>query len=150
VIRRLNEMNVPEQSRIWLCPTSVFYSLPLHAMGPIPSDISPPRYFLDLYIPSYTPSLSSLIESRKVGSQTSDKPSMVLFFTARRVHGRGIRRDASSAGRQNSRENSYWGQPQHLRLCLSASRDHPFAHIVCHGILESGKPFDSSFKLHND
>jgi len=38
VIKRLNELNVPEQSRVWWCPTSVFCSLPLHAMSPIPSD----------------------------------------------------------------------------------------------------------------
>ena len=35
VIKRLNELEVPEQSRVWWCPTSVFCSLPLHAMGPI-------------------------------------------------------------------------------------------------------------------
>ena len=34
VIQRLQELNVPEQSRIWWCPTRVFCSLPLHAMGP--------------------------------------------------------------------------------------------------------------------
>ena len=38
VIKRLQELNVPEQSRIWWCPTSVFCSLPLHAMGPIRSE----------------------------------------------------------------------------------------------------------------
>ena len=27
-------------------------------------------------------------------------------------------------------------------------RDHRFAHFSCHGILEAGKPFDASFKLH--
>ena len=31
---------------------------------------------------------------------------------------------------------------------LSRLRDHQFAHIVCHGILEPGKPFEASFKLH--
>jgi len=35
VVKRLQELNIPEQSRIWWCPTSVFCSLPLHAMGPI-------------------------------------------------------------------------------------------------------------------
>jgi CHAT domain-containing protein len=29
-------------------------------------------------------------------------------------------------------------------------RDHRFAHFVCHGILESGKPFDASFQLYED
>ena len=32
---------------------------------------------------------------------------------------------------------------------LSRLRDHQFAHIVCDGILEPGKPFAASFKLHN-
>ena len=31
---------------------------------------------------------------------------------------------------------------------LARLSDHRFAHIVCHGILEPGKPFESSFKLH--
>jgi hypothetical protein len=55
VLEELRKLNVPEQSRIWWCPTSVFCFLPLHAMGPIPSDDGIKRYFLDLYIPSYTP-----------------------------------------------------------------------------------------------
>ena len=42
VIKRLNELNIPEQSRIWWCLTSVFCSLPLHAMGPILSVMGPP------------------------------------------------------------------------------------------------------------
>jgi len=33
---------------------------------------------------------------------------------------------------------------------LARLRDHRFAHIVCHGILEPGKPFEASFKLHNE
>ena len=78
VIEKLNELKVPEQSRVWWCPTSVFCSLPLHAMGPIPSDEGPPKYFLDLYIPSYTPSLSALIESHKPHSQAVCKPSILL------------------------------------------------------------------------
>jgi hypothetical protein len=54
VIKELpgQRLKIPEQSRIWWCPTSVFCSLPLHAMGPIPSDDGVPRYFSDLYIPS--------------------------------------------------------------------------------------------------
>ena len=57
VIDRLRHLQVPEQSRIWWHTTSVFASLPLHAMGPIPSDDGEPLYFLDLYICSYTPML---------------------------------------------------------------------------------------------
>ena len=78
VIKRLRVLGVPEQSRIWWCTISVFCSLPLHAMGPIPSSDSSERYFSDLYIPSYTPSLSALIESRTASPQTPEKPSLLL------------------------------------------------------------------------
>ena len=33
-------------------------------------------------------------------------------------------------------------------VVLERLQDHRFVHIVCHGLLESGRPFDSSFKLH--
>jgi CHAT domain-containing protein len=33
---------------------------------------------------------------------------------------------------------------------LSRLRDHQFVHIVSHGILEPGRPFEASFKLHNE
>jgi CHAT domain-containing protein/tetratricopeptide (TPR) repeat protein len=148
VIQRLYELNVPEQSRIWFCPTSVFCSLPLHAMGPIPSDMGPPRYFLDLYIPSYTSSLSALIESHKPSSQSSDKPSMLLV----------IQPDAFMVQALEEMKTLQAICPQAKTLIgatatpigmLERLRDHRFVHIVSHGILESGKPFDSSFKLYN-
>src|SRR6267142_4871762 len=80
VIDRLHELNIPEQSRVWWCPTSVFCSLPLHAMGPIPSNAGEERYFSDLYIPSYTPTLSALIDSHNPSPQlqSSRKPSLLL------------------------------------------------------------------------
>ncbi len=81
VIERLRQLEVPEKSRVWWCPTSAFCSLPLHAMGPIPSDDGDGLYFMGLYIPSYTPTLSALIESLKPGSQseTFEKPSLLLL-----------------------------------------------------------------------
>ena len=152
VIKRLNELNRPEQSRVWWCPsspTSVFCSLPLHAMGPIPSDMGPPRYFLDLYIPSYTPSLSSLIESRKVGSQTSDKLSILLVLQPDASMAEALGEMQAVHG-VRTRVKTLIGATATPTAVLECLQGHPFAHIVCHGILESGKPFDSSFKLHND
>jgi len=73
VIERLRELKIPEKSRVWWCPTSAFCSLPLHAMGPIPSDDSDELYFMDLYIPSYTSTLSALIESQKPRSMGRDR-----------------------------------------------------------------------------
>ena len=147
VIEKLRVLGVPEQSRIWWCPTSVFCSLPLHAMGPVPSSNTSDQYFSDLYIPSYTPSLSALIESRNASQQTVEKPSLLLVAQP----------DDSLPG--------VWGEMEVVQalkarvtdLVLNAAtpssvveglRGSRFAHFACHGELETGKPFEASFKLH--
>ena len=147
VIKRLNELNVPEQSRVWWYPTSGFCSLPLHAMGPIPRDVGPPRYFLDLYIPSYIPSLSALIESRKSDSQAISKPSILLIAQPDETLQEAWRemRAVQAADTQVTTLFSAKATPTTV---LGNLRDHRFAHIVCHGTLELGKPFEASFKLH--
>ena len=147
VIKRLNELNVPEQSRIWWCPTSALCSLPLHAMGPIPSDADSERYFLDLYIPSYIPSLSTLIESHKPGPQTYDKPSLLLV----------VQPDENIPGALKEMKVVQAADTQVTTLVsakatpitvLERLRDHPFVHIVSHGMLEPGKPFEAAFNLY--
>ncbi len=147
VIKRLNELNVPKQSRVWWCPTSVFYSLPLHAMGPIQSDVDPPQYFLDLYISSYIPSLSALIESRKPGSQTICKPS-ILLVAHPDENMRAAPKEMRAVQAVDTQVTTLFLTKATPTAVLSCFRDHQFAHIVSHGILEPGKPFDASFKLH--
>ena len=147
VIKRLNELNVPEQSRVWWCPTSIFCSLPLHAMGPIPSDVGPPRYFLDVYIPSYTPSLSALIEAHKPGSQVTDKPSILLVAQPDENMPQALKEMKAVQG-INTQVTTLFRKQATPDTVLARLRDHPFTHIVCHGILEPGKPLETSFKLH--
>ncbi|KAH9047525.1 CHAT domain-containing protein [Lactarius deliciosus] len=148
VLKKLRSLGVPEQSRIWWCPTSVFCSLPLHAMGPIPSSGDYERYFSDLYIPSYTPSLSALIESRKASLQTLEKPSLLLVAqpddSLPGVKGeikaiRSLEPRVTVAGLVSSEAT-----PSSVVEGLRGSR---FAHFACHGVLETGKPFEASFKL---
>ena len=149
VIKRLNELSIPEQSRVWWCPTSAFCSLPLHAMGPIPSDVGPPQYFLDIYIPSYTPSLFALIESRKPNSQTFKKPSILLVVQPDASMIQALE-EMKTVQRACSRATTLIGAAAIPSVVLERLRDHQFVHIVCHGLLEPGKPFDSSFKLYQD
>ena len=151
VIDRLRQLRVPEQSRIWWCPTSVFCSLPLHAMGPIPSNDSEPRYFLDLYICSYTPTLSALIQSRHRNSnlRSSDRPSMLLVaqpdpslptvgdeiqvVQALDIEVTSLKSEAATPDR-----------------VIDGFHHHRFVHFACHGTLEAGKPFDAGFELHGN
>ena len=150
VIKRLRLLGVPEQSRIWWCPTSVFCSLPLHAMGPIPSRNGREQYFSDLYIPSYTPSLTALIESRQAGPQMPRIPSLLLVAQPDdklpgvngeiKVIQRALKTRVTVTGLVSAEAT-----PSSV---LEGLRGSQFAHFACHGVLETGKPFDASFKLH--
>ncbi|KAH8992704.1 CHAT domain-containing protein [Lactarius akahatsu] len=149
VIEKLRELEVPEQSRIWWCPTSVFCSLPLHAMGPIPSSEPCERYFSDLYIPSYTPSLSALIDSRKASLLMPEKPSLLLVAQPEDSLP-GVKGEIKAMRSLEPRVTvadlvSGKATPSSVVEGLRGSR---FAHFACHGVLETGKPFDASFKLH--
>ena len=147
VIQRLNELNVPEQSRVWWCPTSVFCSLPLHAMGPIPSNGNSQRYFLDLYISSYIPSLEALVASRKASSQVITKPSMLLVAQPGENMPKALKEMRVVQVAVTSVTTLFLAKATPAAV-LARLRDHSFAHIVSHGILEPGKPFEASFKLH--
>jgi CHAT domain-containing protein len=147
VIQRLNELQVPAQSRVWWCPTSAFCFLPLHAMGPIPSDSGPPRYFLDLYIPSYTPTLTALIESNKPGSQTLGKPSLLLVLQPDPSMKDALD-EMHVVQSINTQVKALISERATPTAVLDRLKDHKYFHFACHGIPEPGKPFDSSFKLY--
>ena len=118
-------------------------------MGPVRSDGREKLYFSDLYITSYTPTLSALIEARKRGARTPDKPSVLLVAQP----------DANLPGALREMRVVQTACPSVTTLtqnmatppvALERLRDHQFAHISCHGNLETGKPFDASFSLYQD
>jgi CHAT domain-containing protein len=147
VLQKLQELDVPEQSRIWWCPTSVLCSLPLHAMGPVRSEGPRKLYFSDLYISSYTPTLSALIQSHKPSSHSFKKPPILLIAQPDESMPQAwdeislIQSLKTTVTTLISKRATPSAVMEHLQ-------DHRFAHFSCHGILEMGKPFDASFKLH--
>ncbi|KAG1873526.1 hypothetical protein DFJ58DRAFT_910338 [Suillus subalutaceus] len=63
------DLQLYRRSRIWLCPTAAFTSILLHAANPfrMKADRSGPEACPeDIYICSYTPTLSALIRSRQM------------------------------------------------------------------------------------
>ena len=155
VIATLRQLNVPEPSRIWWCPTSVFCSLPLHAMGPIPSDDGERRYFLDLYICSYTPTLSALIQSRHrmTDSRSSERPSLLLVAqtdpSLPKVEGE-IQVVQNLRDSTNTEVTSLISRAATPTAVIDGFRHHQFVHFACHGTLESGKPFEAGFELYGN
>ena len=159
VIDRLRQLDVPEQSRVWWCPTSVFCSLPLHAMGPIPSDGGEDRYFLDIYIPSYTPTLSALIpasDHRDPGPSPSGLPSLLLVahfdVPSLDVSLSEVCEDVKvvQALKKRIPVKSLISDDATPTSVLDDLRAHQFVHFVCHGTLETRKPFDAGFELHGN
>ncbi|KAH9977053.1 CHAT domain-containing protein [Lactifluus volemus] len=146
VIEEFHKAKIPEQSRVWWCPTSVFCYLPLHAMGPIPSDDGVKLYFSDLYIPSYTPTLSALIESRKSGAHTSEKPSILLVAQPESL--RHSIQEIWAIQHLNAAVTSLISKKATPSSVVEGLRHHQFTHFVCHGNLELGKPFNASFRLY--
>jgi hypothetical protein len=151
VIDRLHQLQVPEQSRIWWCPTSVFCSLPLHAMGPIPYDGGEPRYFLDLYTCSYTPTLSALIQSRRRDSnlRSSDRPSILLVAqpdpSLPTVGG-----EIQAVQALDTEVTSLISEAATPATVIDGFHHHGFVHFAYHGKLEAGKPFEARFELHGE
>ena len=150
VIERLRTLQVPDQSRIWWCPTSVF-CLPLHAMGPIPSDDGELRYFMDLYISSYTPSLSALIQSRirDSSSRSSDRPSVLLVAqtdpSLPTVGG-----EIQVVRALDTEVTSLISEAATPAAVLNGFHRHQFVHFACHRTLEVGKPFEAGFELYGE
>ncbi|KAH9057013.1 CHAT domain-containing protein [Lactarius deliciosus] len=157
VVDRLRQLEVPEQSRVWWCPTSVFCSLPLHAMGPIPSDDSgEEHYFLDIYIPSYTPTLSALVLESDHREPGSGLPSLLLVahydVPSPDVPLSEVCKDVEVVQELKTRlpVRSLISEGATITSALDGLRDHRFVHFICHGTLETSKPFDAGFVLHGN
>ncbi|KAI9507096.1 CHAT domain-containing protein [Russula earlei] len=156
VVERLRELGIPEQSRVWLCPTSTFCYLPLHAMGPIPSSSHErtQRYFCDLYIPSYTPTLSVLIDSRKPtpGSSASGRGRSPLLLVAH--HDRnlpGIQKEVKFVcGLRRAQVSRLKEEKATAAGVLDGLQRNAFLHMAGSFKLRTSEPFESSLKLFGD
>src|SRR5579863_3778568 len=65
----------PELTLVW-----TIHARSTRSQFQIPSNSDPPQYFLDLYIPSYTPTLSALIKLNRLGLERLGKPSLLIVL----------------------------------------------------------------------
>ncbi|KAI0252002.1 TPR-like protein [Lactifluus subvellereus] len=150
VAKRLMELGIPEQSRIWLCPTSVLASLPIHAAGPISSHTNVKRYLCDIYVCSYTPSLSALIasRSRNLSGSANAQPSLLIVGqpdeTLPGVDSETRSIESLVGSSSVTRITGEAATPENVIAHLPM---HPWVHFACHGMLQPGRPFESSFLL---
>ena len=116
-------------------------------------------YFLDFYIPSYTPTLSALIpapDNRDSGSSTSCLPSLLLVahfdVPSPDMPVSEVCQDIKVVQRLNTQlpVTSLISADATPTSVLDSLRDHRFVHFICHGTLEAEKPFDAGFELYGD
>lgn len=163
VVRALKHAGVKKDSRIWWCPTSVLSALPLHAAGPIPpdddcldmfGDKKKPKkpYLTDLFVSSYTPTLTALREARASASQSPSEPQSILVVAQPGNSLRPLDVDEEIASMKSLSElchrlNVLEGSSATPPSVTQGFQRHSWTHFVCHGILEPGEPFNSAFLL---
>jgi CHAT domain-containing protein len=119
-------------------------------MGPIPSDDGKMRYFLDLYICSYTPTLSALIQSRHHDSsfRSSGRPSILLVAQPNSLP--TVEGEIQVIQALDTKVTSLISEAATPSTAIDGFHHHVFVHFSCHGELEAGKPFKAGFQLHGD
>jgi tetratricopeptide (TPR) repeat protein len=146
---------VPKGSRVWWCPTSKLTSLPIHAAGPYHKGAS---NMPNIYVSSYTPTLSALIRSRRqnISKVASDTPSFVSIGQSK-PNSRSGGRELEAVGAELELVKSLVppsmacsevsGDEGTVSGAIQALKTNSWVHLACHGKQDFVQPFDSSFAL---
>ncbi|KAH7908973.1 CHAT domain-containing protein [Hygrophoropsis aurantiaca] len=143
-------------SRIWWCPTSVFTSLPLHAAGsyrPGTPNLS------DLFVSSYTPTLSALLRARRDRARDPVIPKFAIIGQSKPLWKTGKNSLHSVDTELNVlgtlippaiSTTQLTGVAATDTAALEALREHSWVHLACHGQQDPTQPFNSAFLMSNN
>ncbi|KAG2124896.1 CHAT domain-containing protein [Suillus clintonianus] len=152
-----HDLELQHRSRIWLCPTAAFTSIPLHAANPFRTnaDRSGSEPCLeDLYICSYTPTLSALIRARQA-MKTRVTPSFAAIGQSEPGAGQG---DVLPAV-DSELELVHTLIPPNIKFtniskdeatqagALNALQCNTWVHLACHGKQDLEQPYNSCFAM---
>ncbi|KAG2122472.1 CHAT domain-containing protein [Suillus clintonianus] len=151
-------LELKRQSRIWLCPTAAFTSIPLHAAHPFrtKADRSGKESCLeDLYICSYTPTLSALIRSRQMMKKRRVPPSFVAIGQGQPRAGEGKALLAVDSEIElvsklvpvTANRSTLSGDAATRAGALEALEQNTWVHLACHGKQDHDQPYDSHFVM---
>ncbi|KAG1719609.1 CHAT domain-containing protein [Suillus lakei] len=156
IVNILQHLKLKHQSRIWLCPTAAFTSIPLHAAHPFrtKADRSREPCLEDLYICSYTPTLSALVRSRQMMKKRVP-PSFVAVGQNQPGAGQGTVLATVDSELElveklvspNVKFKSLSGNEATQAGALNALRHNTWAHLACHGTQDREQPYNSRFAM---
>ncbi|KAG1739832.1 TPR-like protein [Suillus paluster] len=139
-------------SRIWWCPTSAFNFLPLHAAGEYKRG---GKSLSQLYISSYTPSLTALIRARR----SYDRSSSASFAAIGQNHPPKASFVLESVEPELELVRSLLPPPPIVAFTkvtsvestksrvMDALQDNHWLHFACHGTQNFVEPFKSAFLM---
>ena len=141
----------PPHSRIWWCPTAEFSVLPLHAAGPYRKG---QQNLPQLYISSYTPTLTALVRARRPDSAIEQK----RFIAIGQATAAGETELVSVGAELDNVRQRVEGLATFTRIdgeasCTSRVVDelgkNEWVHLACHGLPNRTQPFEFAFALHD-
>ncbi|KAG1770306.1 hypothetical protein EV702DRAFT_1281924 [Suillus placidus] len=151
-----NVLKLKRRSRIWLCPTAAFTSIPLHAANPFQTraDRSKEPCLEDLYICSYTPTLSALIRSRQMMKKRVS-PSFVAIGQGQPGAGKGKALSAVDSELElvhelvpaTANRTTISGDAATRAGALEGLEENTWVHLACHGKQDPAQPYDSHFVM---
>ncbi|KAG1862744.1 CHAT domain-containing protein [Suillus subalutaceus] len=156
VIALQRDLRVTSGSRIWLCPTATFTSIPLHAAHPFRTKADGRRELCleDVYICSYTPTLSALIRSRQMMKKRAT-PSFVVIGQSSPGAGQGkalltvdselelVRKLVPATANTTTLS----GDDATRAGALNALQRNAWVHLACHGKQDREQPYYSCFAM---
>ncbi|KAG1775509.1 CHAT domain-containing protein [Suillus placidus] len=152
-------LKLKSHSRIWLCPTAAFTSIPLHAAHPFRTnaDRSKEPCLEDLYICSYTPTLSALVRSRQMMKKRV-APSFVTIGQGQPGAGKGkallaVDSELELVGKlvpATANRTTMSGDAATRAGALEALQQNTWVHLACHGKQDPKQPYNSHFVMRDE
>ena len=144
----------PSRSRIWWCPTAEFSVLPLHAAGPYRKG---QRNLVDLYISSYTPTLTALIRARRSNpSNSATRGKRFIAIGQATAAGESelfsVGAELANIGQCVSSLATFTridGEESCISRVVEELGKNEWVHLACHGLPNRTQPFESAFALHD-
>ncbi|KAG1827875.1 CHAT domain-containing protein [Suillus variegatus] len=150
-------LKLKRRSRIWLCPTAAFTSIPLHAAHPFQTKPDRLPCLEDLYICSYTPTLSALVRSRQLMKKRIP-PSFVAIGQGQPGAGKGKALLAVDSELElahklvpaTAKHTTISGDAATRAGALEALQQNTWVHLACHGKQDPKQPYNSHFVMRDE
>ncbi|KAG1759872.1 CHAT domain-containing protein, partial [Suillus placidus] len=138
-----NVLKLKRRSRIWLCPTAAFTSIPLHAANPFQTKAyrSKEPCLEDIYICSYTPTLSALIRSRRMMKKRKGKALSAVDSELELVH---------KLVPATANHTTISGDAATRAGALEGLEENTWVHLACHGKQDPTQPYNSHFVMRDE